>query len=512
MQDEGFKNLMKWIPGYELPSRKTISSVMVPALFHKQSALVKEKVNHEVSSVCITTDVWTSRNVQSFMAVTAHYITEQFEFKSVLLQCSNLPGSHTAAVLASELKDILTEWNLTNKVNFAVSDNASAIVKAMEDILKLRHYGCYAHKLNLIVQNAVALMEETINKVKKIVAHYRRSAIAMDKLLKYQSSQGVKTPKRLKQEVSTRWNSIFYMLERFTELEETIKSTMALLDKDLPIISREEWQDCKDLCILLKPFEEMTILVSGDKYMTGSSVIVVTRCLVNVCKKIKESDQYINFCESVKEVLRQLEQGVNDRFKNVEHSNTFALCTLLDPRYKTSVFSDPFAAKKAKENLVKNVTDLIRKSTTAVTPTTPVNVDNAAIDIPCSSSATFIKAWDVFKEILSDQNPQEKINPLSRAIKEVDTYLADDVLPLKDESGKCNCQLQWWIKHKHVYPNLAKIVKTKCNVIATSVPCERLFSKSGQLISDRRSALTTQKVEMLMFLNANMKNFKSTEA
>ena len=207
---------------------------MIPALYHKQVSLVKQTVSTEASSVCVTTDIWTSQNVESFMAVTAHYIDRNYKFKTVLLQCSNLPGNHTAVVLADELKKILTDWNLINKVIFAVSDNSSAIVKALEDILQWKHYGCYAHKLNLIVQNAVLKMEKTLSNVKKIVAYYRRSAIATDKLLKYQSAHGSCHPKRLKQDVPTRWNSLFYMLERFTELEEAIKATMALLDKDLP--------------------------------------------------------------------------------------------------------------------------------------------------------------------------------------------------------------------------------------------------------------------------------------
>ena len=81
-----------------------------------------------------------------------------------------------------------------------------------------------------------------------------------------------------------------------------------------------------------------------------------------------------------------------------------------------------------------------------------------------------------------------KRQPLSRAIKKADTYLADDILSLKEETGNINCQLEWWDKHQHMYPNLSKIFKSKYKIISVSVPCERRFSKSGQLISDRRSS------------------------
>jgi len=44
-------------------------------------------------------------------------------------------------------------------------------------------------------------------------------------------------------------------------------------------------------------------------------------------------------------------------------------------------------------------------------------------------------------------------------------------------------------------------------IVATSVPSERVFSKSGQLISERRSRLTSKNVQMIMFLNGNADKF-----
>lgn len=42
------------------------------------------------------------------------------------------------------------------------------------------------------------------------------------------------------------------------------------------------------------------------------------------------------------------------------------------------------------------------------------------------------------------------------------------------------------------------------NIMATSVPCERIFSKTGLTISDRRTRLLTQKVTQLAYLNVNL--------
>ena len=72
-EDIGFRKLMKWIPEYELRSRKTISPVMIQALHNKQVSFVKHTVpvsTEASSSVCISTDMWTSRNVEFH----GHYI------------------------------------------------------------------------------------------------------------------------------------------------------------------------------------------------------------------------------------------------------------------------------------------------------------------------------------------------------------------------------------------------------------------------------------------------------
>jgi len=39
---------------------------------------------------------------------------------------------------------------------------------------------------------------------------------------------------------------------------------------------------------------------------------------------------------------------------------------------------------------------------------------------------------------------------------------------------------------------------------ATSVPSERIFSKAGQIVSQRRNRLSPKNVDVLIFLNKNL--------
>lgn len=85
----------------------------------------------------------------------------------------------------------------------------------------------------------------------------------------------------------------------------------------------------------------------------------------------------------------------------------------------------------------------------------------------------------------------------SRAIIEVQRYLKDTILQRNSDA------LKWWQENKHNYPYLNQLAR-KFLCLGTSVPCERVFSQAGLLISDRHSRLSSNKVEMLFFLNQNM--------
>jgi len=48
------------------------------------------------------------------------------------------------------------------------------------------------------------------------------------------------------------------------------------------------------------------------------------------------------------------------------------------------------------------------------------------------------------------------------------------------------------------------MVKRRLCVPATSVPSERVFSKAGMVLNNKRTRLTTDKVEKIIFIQSNM--------
>lgn len=164
----------------------------------------------------------------------------------MLLECISFGENHTSANQADAIKRIIEKWNLEEKVLIVITDNAANIKRAIKDELQFNHFGCYAHTVNFIAQVAFKQISGISEKIKSIVGFFMRSNSAMNKLLDQQKQLG-RQPKKLVQDVPIRWNSSYYMIQRFVELEIPIRITIDLLNKDLPIISVENWEFLKEI-------------------------------------------------------------------------------------------------------------------------------------------------------------------------------------------------------------------------------------------------------------------------
>lgn len=73
----------------------------------------------------------------------------------------------------------------------------------------------------------------------KAIVHFKRTSNATYKLNTVQKNMGLE-PKKLIKEVATRLNSTGYMLKRIVELKDAVKTTVAIITKDIPILSETE--------------------------------------------------------------------------------------------------------------------------------------------------------------------------------------------------------------------------------------------------------------------------------
>ena len=79
-------------------------------------------------------------------------------------------------------------------------------------------------------------------------------------------------------------------------------------------------------------------------------------------------------------------------------------------------------------------------------------------------------------------------------------YLEESVIEIDEDP------FLWWRMNQARFPHISKVALNKLFIPTTSVASERIFSKIGYIISDRRARLKPENAEKLVFLAHNIKS------
>lgn len=220
--------------------------------------------------------------------------------------------------------------------------------------------------------------------------------------------------------------------------------------------------------------------------MTASKVILMIRGLQRIVTRYQRNP---SSSEHVKKLVDSLMLEMTKRFGKVEHIQKLADATCLDPRFKKQAFVNQQAA----EETVKRVT--AAAAAMNAVQSEEENTSEGGTGATASAGAMF---WEDFDERVASLRPSATTSKTSDAMMEMRAYLAEPLL------SRTSDPLAWWRSCSPVYKTLSEVMKARLCIVATSVPSERIFSKTGQIISERRNRLSPSKVRELVFLNANM--------
>ena len=76
-------------------------------------------------------------------------------------------------------------------------------------------------------------------------------------------------------------------------------------------------------------------------------------------------------------------------------------------------------------------------------------------------------------------------------------------MPFKDTEGEFQDPLGWWKVKEPTYPILAKLAIEYLAIPATSAPSERIWSRSANMLSIRRSLMNLGIASRMMFVREN---------
>ncbi|XP_045462939.1 E3 SUMO-protein ligase ZBED1-like [Harmonia axyridis] len=345
VEGRGFKKLMKTVcPLYKLPSREYFKS-NIDLKYDIMHSVYKQKMS-EIEHFCLTMDIWSEMMTgRSFLGVTAHFI-HKTRRNSISLDVKELCDRHNAAYISEQLKIILNSWDINEKKVVAiVTDNGANMVAAVRLMEGNQHIPCFAHIINLIAETPLSnpQISTLIDKVRNIVKWIKNSVILCDDLRNRQRQNNVKEGllKKVILDVKTRWNSTFYMLERFIELSSLISEIHFGRRNAPPMVDAGELEAIAEIMKVLKPLEYMSKELSGEDYITASRVFPMINCAMHTYEnnifEMEESKLLNNL------ILTEMRK----RLSKAEHIPVLAVSTLLDPRFKNIHFKDSQAAANA---------------------------------------------------------------------------------------------------------------------------------------------------------------------
>ena len=475
----GFRHMLHEIePRYVPPDRKSVATNYMPKLYEREKARVQQQIEG-INRFAITTDIWTSRAHHSYIGTTVHYVDAAYNLQSHMLGTCEFSDSHTAVNIAEELQQILQDWKLpTDCLSAATTDNGRNIAMAME-ILGWPHMPCFSHTLQLAVEDAMKLPEvsKALARCRRLVSHFNHSSKSTYLLRQKQADLHHKQLS-LVQDVPTRWNSAYYMVERILAQQQPLCATLLELRKGDLMPSESEFSTMETFVAVMKSLVEITEAIGAQKWVTISAIRPLLHKLLNIEFQPASSDSSLK--KSMKRVMHS----------NLEHRYTgpkleaLNKAAFLDPRFK----------------LLKFLSEEERESTIAQIEEESVPVCCNTVSVPDEEPAPKRargerKLFHLLQDVVTPSE-QEELRPVEKTKAEVCKYLSED--PALDNP------LQWWKDNSSKYPTLVQLAKQYLAIPATSVPSERAFSAAGHIANERRSCLLPDSITMLVFLAENL--------
>ena len=206
----GFKLLVHSLnPSYRVPCRKIVSKYLEHICKEHKDSLLESISEKPIS---LTSDLWTSASTQGYITVTAHYL-DNWEIQNKVLATRNMTERHTGRNIGQEL-NICAEFRVAKKVALVTENAANMSIAAQE--CGAPHINCFSHTLQLAIEDGLKLdqVSKVIGASRRLVSHFSHSSLAVNALLEKQTGSKLK----LIQDVPTRWNSSFMMMECLLKL------------------------------------------------------------------------------------------------------------------------------------------------------------------------------------------------------------------------------------------------------------------------------------------------------
>lgn len=306
----------------------------------------------------------------------------------------NKDTSYTGEVLYKHLDNVLTEYNIKDRIISITRDNASPINSLVKKFKVSLEYDetedefsgdlrCFGYVLNLATNAFLSAVHfktsksksflaklnstkkknphlkdtldrvETMPKIVNTIIHCARQNVLVNtfkQLVKHRNEKKLdkRLPENLLQCNETRWLSVHRMLERFLlfrpeimKLLAWVKTKSKTVRRNLSLktydISREQWEYLSEIYKVLDIFLEPTVKLQGDTYETCNLVIPHTVKILKRLDRFMEGKVAKNnplIALGLRRAKEKILQYYPIRDRNIEPIKDLYLATMLDPHMK----------------------------------------------------------------------------------------------------------------------------------------------------------------------------------
>lgn len=233
----------------------------------------------------------------------------------------------------------------------------------------------------------------------------------------------------------------------------------------------------------LKKLNSKSCCFLSFSYVTASKMLLLCKGL----QRVTAENQWTVTVQKVKELVAALCSAMDRKFLRMEYNTVLSETTLLDPRFKKLAFSDGRAIDEALQRI---------SAAAAAAKCTPSSQPAPPLQGQVEEEQQTSTVWRLFDDRATGDASRR--NPTADAIMEVRSYLEEPLIQRAEDP------LSWWQAKASVFPLLVKVMEGRLCIVATSVPSERIFSKTGQILTERRNRISPSKLRHLIFLNANL--------
>uniref|UniRef100_A0A1D1ZIX9 Putative AC transposase n=1 Tax=Anthurium amnicola TaxID=1678845 RepID=A0A1D1ZIX9_9ARAE len=528
VERESLRKLLRGLqPRFSFISRTTIRRDCMK-IFEEEKAKLKSLLHDHSYRICLTTDMWTSNQTLGYLCLTAHFIDNEWKMQKRILNFTMVPSPHTGGELADVILNCLVEWNI-EKLCTITLDNASyndVLVNFLKyDLLsknmlmldgRMFHFRCGAHILNLVVQDGLREISDSVTIIRDCVKYVKGSQRRKQDFHECATYERISTNKDLVIDVATRWNSTYLMLESALYYKKAFFHLKARNPVNYFAPTNDDWTNVEIMVQFLEIFYNATKVFSGSKYCTSNlffhEIYAIQRFLIEM--SVSLDDCLRNMAVNM---LRKF-----DKYWEVnEYNSLLAVAVVLDPRYKLDYlrfcYSKIYSESRVETfmtQIVGLVRDIFDEYVSSFQVASDV-VDTSGVTSRSLSGSTSLvpskKKFDYKREF----RKFKKEESCSRFKSELDIYLNEKVYANDDEEEEDDDDfdiLGWWKSNASRYRILSKVARDILAILVSTVASESAFSTGSRVLNQYRSKLALEVVECLICTQDWLRNPMEVDA